>query len=109
LFPGANLKGQIMFVVVVEFTVRAEFKEPFLKRVMRQAQDSLQLEVNCHIFDVCVCSENKNRVLLYEVYTDKTAFDVHLASAHFRDFSNAVQEWVSDRQLTTFERLQTGI
>ena len=97
-----------MFVVVVEFTVRAEYGEPFLKRVMQQAQDSLQLEVNCHVFDVCICSDDKNRVLLYEVYSDKSAFDAHLASAHFRDFSNAVQEWVSDKQLATFERLHTG-
>jgi quinol monooxygenase YgiN len=44
-------------------------------------------------------------VLLYEVYTDKTAFDAHLASAHFRDFNDAVQEWVGDKQLSTFEKL----
>ena len=98
-----------MFVVVVEFTVRAEFIDRFLERVMQQAQDSLQLEVNCHVLDVCTCFETKNKVLLYEVYTDKTAFDAHLASAHFRDFNIAVQEWVSDKQLSTFERLQTGI
>jgi len=98
-----------MLVVVVEFTVRAEFIERFLKRVMQQAQDSLQLEVDCHVFDVCNCFEKKGHVLLYEVYTDKTAFDVHLASAHFHHFNNAVQEWVSDRQLSTFERLETSI
>ena len=98
-----------MFVVVVEFTVRAEFIDRFLKRVMRQAQDSLLLEVDCHVFDVCACSKKGSHVLLYEVYTDITAFDVHLASAHFRDFNNAVQEWVSDKQLSTFERLETSI
>ena len=98
-----------MFVVVVEFTVRAEYVEPFLERVMQQAQDSLKLEVNCHVFDVCICSEKKSRILLYEIYTDKAAFDVHLATAHFRDFSDAVQEWVSDKQLSTFERLQSDI
>jgi len=86
-----------MFVVVVEFTVRAEFIDRFLKRVMRQAQYSLLLEVDCHVFDVCACSKKRSHVLLYEVYTDINAFDVHLASAHFRDFNNAVQEWVSDR------------
>jgi len=95
-----------MFVVVVEFTVRAEYIEFFLKRVMQQAQDSLQFEVDCHVFDVCVCSEEKSRVLLYEVYTDKEAFDAHLASAHFQDFNDAVQEWVSDKQVSTFEKLQ---
>jgi (4S)-4-hydroxy-5-phosphonooxypentane-2,3-dione isomerase len=76
---------------------------------MQQAQDSLQLEVDCNVFDVCVCFEGNNKVLLYEVYTDKTAFDLHLASAHFRDFNDAVQTWVSDKQVSTFERLQTGI
>ena len=96
-----------MFVVVVEFTIRDEFTDRFLERVMQQAQDSLKLEVNCHVFDVCVCSERNNRVLLYEVYSDKAAFDAHLASAHFHDFSETVQEWVSDKQLSTFERLQS--
>ena len=94
-----------MFVVVVEFTVLTEFSERFLKRVRQQAQGSFKLEVDCHVFDVCIGSERKNRVLLYEVYTDKTAFDAHLASAHFRDFNDAVQEWVSEKQLSTFEKL----
>ena len=98
-----------MFVVVVEFTVRVEFIECFLARVRQQAQDSLELEVNCHVFDINICFKNRNRVFLYEVYTDKTAFDAHLASAHFHDFNIAVQEWVSDKQLATFERLQSGI
>ena len=98
-----------MFVVLVEFTVRTEYIEAFLTRVMQQARDSLELEVDCHVFDVSVCSKTKNRVLLYEVYSDKAAFDIHLASAHFRDFAEAVREWVSDKQLSTFDRLQTGI
>jgi len=98
-----------MFVVVVEFTARAEFIDRFLQRVMQQAQDSLKLEVDCHVFDVCVCSNNKNRVLLYEIYTDRTAFDNHLASAHFLDFNATVQEWVSAKQLSTFEKLQIGV
>ena len=98
-----------MFVVVVEFTVQTEFIDRFLERVMQQARDSLKLEVDCHVFDVCICTERENLVFLYEVYTDKTAFDAHLESAHFRDFSDAVQEWVSDKQLSTFERLQTDI
>lgn len=98
-----------MFVVVVEFTVRTDFIEPFQKRVMQQAQDSLKLEVDCHVFDVCVCCEKENRVLLYENYTDRTAFDVHLTSVHFLDFNTAVQEWVSDKQLSTFERLQIDV
>ena len=100
---------QIMFVVVVEFTVRTEYVEAFLTRVSQQARDSLKLEVDCHVFDVCVCSETKNHVLLYEVYSDKAAFDVHLASAHFRNLSEAVQEWVSSKQLSTFEKLQSGM
>ena len=98
-----------MFVVVVEFTVRAEYIEPFLTRVMQQAQDSLKLEVDCKVFDVCVCSKKESRILLYEVYTNKAAFDVHLTSAHFLDFSQAVQEWVNDKQLSTYERLEADI
>ena len=94
-----------MNVVVVEFTTHPEHSAAFVARVCQQARDSLRLEADCHIFDVCVSPEPDNLVLLYEVYTDKNAFDVHLQSAHFDDFNQAVQNWVSDKKVSTFNRI----
>lgn len=94
-----------MFVVIVEFSIHAEHFEAFEARVRQQAEDSLRLETDCHIFDVCVTPERDNFVLLYEVYADKSAFDTHLATAHFINFNAAVQDWVSDRKISTYNRI----
>ena len=97
-----------MYVVIVEFTVRQGFADAFRERVRQQAQDSLQREADCHVFDVCIDPQRAGFVLLYEVYSDAAAFDAHLASSHFRDFDAAVGAWVEDKQVTRFERLETG-
>ncbi len=94
-----------MYVVIVEFTTYAQHAAAFRQRVIRQASDSLELEPDCHVFDVCNDPERDNFVLLYEVYTDRSAFDAHLASPHFLDFNATVQAWVSDKKISTFERL----
>jgi len=94
-----------MYVVIVEFTTHARDAAAFRQRVVQQAGDSLQLEADCHVFDVCIDPERDNFVLLYEVYTDRSAFDVHLASPHFLDFNDTVQFWVSDKKISTYERI----
>ena len=94
-----------MYVVLVEFTALPQHATAFIERVRQQAEDSLRLESDCHVFDVCLDPEKHNFVLLYEVYTDKAAFDTHLQSAHFDDFNQAVQDWVSDKRVSTYNRL----
>ena len=94
-----------MFVVVVEFTIRAEHSKGFQQRVKKQALDSLELEQDCHVFDVCVDPGRADFVLLYEVYTDKQGFNTHLQSSHFRDFNDTVGNWVKDKKVSTFEHL----
>ena len=94
-----------MYVVIVEFTTHPEYFESFLARVRQQAVNSLDLEAACHVFDVCVSPEKDNFVLLYEVYSDRRAFDVHLESAHFRDFDATVRKWVSDKKVAILEKI----
>ena len=94
-----------MYVVIAEFTTHVQDAEAFRQRVIQQARDSLALETDCHVFDVCIDNERNNFVLLYEVYTDRRAFDAHLASPHFLDFNETVQPWVSAKKISTFERI----
>lgn len=94
-----------MYVVTVEFTIKPEFVEPFRERMLQQARDSLTGEQDCHVFDVCIDAQREQIVFLYEVYSDRSAFDVHLNSAHFIDFDLAVRDWVSDKQVVCFERI----
>lgn len=97
-----------MYVVIVEFTIKRKDFDSFVTRVGQQAEDSLKLEADCHQFDVCVSPEQADRVLLYEIYSDRKAFDAHLASMHFQAFNNDVQDWVSDKQVSTYVRVQNS-
>ena len=94
-----------MYAVLVEFTLYPEHADAFRRRVRQQAQDSLREEPECHGFDVCVDPQRDHFVLLYEIYTDRKAFDAHLESAHFHDFEDAVRDWVSDRKVATYHSL----
>jgi autoinducer 2-degrading protein len=94
-----------MYVVTVEFTIKPELVERFRERVLQQARDSLAGEQDCHVFDVCIDAQREEIVFLYEVYSDRSAFDVHLNSVHFVDFDLAVRNWVSDKQVVCFERI----
>jgi quinol monooxygenase YgiN len=95
-----------MYVVIVEFSIKPGLAERFVERVRQQARDSLDGEPDCHVFDVCIDPGRANFVLLYEVYTDRGAFDAHLAAAHFSDFDTKVRDWVSDKRLACFERIE---
>ena len=94
-----------MFVVIVEFELNPGCSDAFRERVCQQARDSLSLEADCHVFDVCLDPQHTDRVLLYEVYSDRAAFDTHLASAHFRQFDSDVGAWVSARQVRFYDRV----
>jgi quinol monooxygenase YgiN len=94
-----------MYVVVVEFTIKPEFAGRFRERVQQQARDSLELESECHVFDVCIDPAQDEFVLLYEVYSERGAFEAHLESAHFIDFDNRVRDWVESKQVACYARI----
>jgi (4S)-4-hydroxy-5-phosphonooxypentane-2,3-dione isomerase len=94
------------WVVTVEFMIRRECVGAFLERLNRQAAESLR-EPGCSRFDVCVDSSNKHRIFLYEVYSDREAFDAHLASAHFKDFDTVTRPCVDSKTVAQW-RLTRG-
>ena len=82
-----------MYVVIVEFTLRDGFTEQFCERVKLQAQDSLQSEAGCHVFDVCIDPARTDFVLLYEVYSDREAFD------------KRVRDWYVGKRFFCYQRI----
>lgn len=91
-----------MFVVVVEFEVRPETADAFRSAVLEQARNSLELEPDCHVFDVAEDEQRAGRFLLYEKYSSPQAFDEHLTSEHFRAFDARVTPWVLQKTVTTW-------
>ena len=93
-----------MFVITVKFVINEKDIEKFKVRMFQQARDSLELEKDCHQFDVCHDPNNKNIVFLYETYADKNAFDIHLNSKHYLAFNDEVTSWVKEKIVTQLEK-----
>ena len=81
--------------LVVEFTLREGARAAFLPLVRENAAQSVAREAGCLRFDVLEPEGSPADVLLYEIYTDRAAFDAHLASEHFRQFDAVTRDLVA--------------
>ena len=97
--------GSSGFVVTVEFVVKPEFVDAFTAAMIENASTSRRDEPGCRQFDVCVLPADRARIFLYEIYDDRTAFDVHLAAPHFKAFDAKVAEWVASKSVRLYERI----
>lgn len=91
-----------MFAVVVTFEIEGTEFADFMPLMKANAATSLSDEPGCHQFDVCTDPAKPNHVFLYELYTDKAAFDVHLNSPHFKKFGTTTKHMIVDKTLNTY-------
>ncbi|SLN38303.1 putative quinol monooxygenase [Pseudooctadecabacter jejudonensis] len=96
-----------MFVVVVTFQIRAGQMADFLPTMTQNAQTSLAIEAGCHRFDVCTDPDRPNEVFLYELYTDRAAFEAHLHSPHFEAFDHDVANMIIDKTVATYAQVSS--
>ena len=93
-----------MFVITVKFTTNPEDTKKFKKRMIQQARDSLNLENDCIVFDICHDPVNEDAVFLYEIYKDEAAFKVHLNSKHYLSFNEEVTPWVLEKIVSQLQK-----
>jgi (4S)-4-hydroxy-5-phosphonooxypentane-2,3-dione isomerase len=96
------------YVITVLFELHSGTEARFLDLVNENASASVRDEPGCLLFDVLVPSDHPAQpaVLLYEVYTSRSAFEEHTASRHYRDFDAATRAFVTRkevREYTLFE------
>jgi quinol monooxygenase YgiN len=95
---------QSAFTVIAEFEVSLARLEEFLAAARDDATRSLADEPGCLQFDINVDEASPNsRVVFYEVYRSREAFDEHLETPHleaFRDFLTLVERELPVRFLT---------
>lgn len=96
-----------MFAVTVTFTLHEGRATAFLPLMLQNAAMSLGSEEGCHHFDVCTDPDMPETVFLYELYSDRAAFDLHLASEHFLSFDSATAGMVSAKDVKTFREVGT--
>ncbi|MXU66626.1 putative quinol monooxygenase [Oceanomicrobium pacificus] len=97
-----------MYAVTVRFTLKPGASDAFMPLMRDQARNSLTKEAGCHRFDILWDSGAPEEVFLYELYTDRAAFEHHMSTDHFSAFSAAAPDHVADKQVVTYDTLSEG-
>lgn len=92
-----------MIALFVTLHVRPERREELLAAIALQGANSLELEPGCLQFDISVHLDDPNRVLLYEVYADRAAFDDHRVTPHFAVWSAVAEACVERSERSAAE------
>jgi quinol monooxygenase YgiN len=89
------------FSVWVEFQIKPGAMPAFMPLMLANAQASLSREPGCRQFEVMQSLQDKDTVLLFEIYDSRAAFDEHLDSAHFKQFAAQTAQMIVSRRLLT--------
>jgi (4S)-4-hydroxy-5-phosphonooxypentane-2,3-dione isomerase len=92
-----------MLIITVRIVVKEQHLAAFNHRMRRQARESLEREPGCRRFDIGADIADPRKVILYEIYDDAPAFDVHLASGHFQAFNNDTQDWIESKAVERWD------
>ena len=94
-----------MFVVFVEFETQPQHLDSFLLAIRKNAAQSHGLEAGCQQFDVCQDHQSPTKIVLYEIYYDKAAFELHKAAPHYREFNNSIDGMVVKKSVRFLQSL----
>jgi autoinducer 2-degrading protein len=97
------------FVVLVEFTLASpDFLAPFRTLIDDNARRSRSLEPGCQRFDVLMPEGANDRIVLYEIYDDRPAFQAHLGTAHYKAFERESAHLVRSKSVSELALVHDG-
>jgi quinol monooxygenase YgiN len=91
------------FVILAEFRLTPGSTKKFLSLIAENARTSCRTEPGCRRFDVTTASGDPERIMLYEIYDDRAAFDAHLKTKHFAVFNEASAPLIASKSVTEFK------
>tara|TARA_R110002124_G_scaffold94220_3_gene238007 strand:- start:147 stop:437 length:291 start_codon:yes stop_codon:yes gene_type:complete len=94
-----------MYAVTVLFHIAPAHRATAYRLMRENAATSLRAEAGCKQFDVCTDAERPYTVFLYELYSDRAAFEDHLQSPHFKAFDAAVAGMIVTKEVACFARV----
>lgn len=94
-----------MFAVFETVQIKHHAIDDFLPAVLQNAKQTLEGDPNCHQFDVCLNPDRRDEIYLYELYTNRVAFDAHLDSHTFKIFSAYVDPMIAAKTVRTLTRV----
>jgi quinol monooxygenase YgiN len=91
------------FVIVVDFRIKPGAMQNFRRLIDENAKASVRDEPGCRRFDVLANRTEADRILLYEVYADRAAFDAHVRTPHFAAFDRESAALVADKSVAEYD------
>jgi quinol monooxygenase YgiN len=73
------------FVLQVNIRIKPENVDAFMQKLQANAA-AARKEPGCRQFDVLVDPQDRTKVMLYEVYDDDKAFELHQQGAAFKTY-----------------------
>ena len=83
-------------VLHLELVVKPEHRAEFLDAIWEDANGALDNEPGCLRFDVTVDSEDPNRIMLFEVYRDAEARQIHRAAPYLKRVGAGLEKWLAE-------------
>ena len=96
------------FAIIVDFTLKPGSMETFRRLIDSNARDSCRNEPGCRQFDVLIPENDADRVVLYEIYDSRQAFDEHLGTEHFHRFDRESASLVERKSVTPLALVCAG-
>lgn len=96
------------YVVIVAFRLKPNTRRVFRRLVDANAIASVRSEPGCRRFDVLEPKGEDDRIVLYEIYRDRAAFEEHLKTAHFAAFDAAVADLVAEKTVNDYHLMCEG-
>ena len=96
------------YVIMVDFKLVSGTRPQFRGLIDANARASCEFEPGCRRFDVLEPKNDPDRILLYEVYDSRAAFEEHIKTAHFATFDRASAPLVERKAVDEFELVCEG-
>ena len=88
--------------LLVEMQIRPGRGKEFMPLILENAKRSVSDEPGCRRFDVLLPEQGGDRVVLYEIYDDESAFDAHRITEHYIEFRAAARDLLVETTVQRF-------
>ena len=94
-----------LFVLIADLQVKPEAVEKFIPLILSNANTSVHSERGCMQFDVTQQADDPTKFVLYEIYADQAAFELHGKTPHVQDFFAKSKDMIVARSARRATRL----
>ena len=91
------------YAIIVDFKLKPNTRGSFRRLVDTNAMATLGTEPGCRRFDVLEPKGEDDRVVLYEIYRDRSAFEDDIWTPHFAAFDAAVAGMITQKTVSEYE------